>query len=177
MPCHHQTPMSQFGNTLFHASPFIRWALSPFLLAFACLFPWLLLAKDREATTIVLVVGLEILALAVLLGLWAPFRIGHVAVRLACLLVFLGYAAYLIAEIRSGKSLSIPRSRAESSPVNALLGCILIGLPALRYAVWGRHKSEAPASSSDDESPDDPSLDADPAFPEDSDSAAPPRRM
>ena len=168
-------PMSQFGNTLFSASPFIRWALSPFLFAFACLLPWFLLAKEVDAMKIVVVVGLEILALAVLLGLWAPSRIGHIAFRLACLVVFLGYAAYLFAELFSGKSLSIPRSRGESSPVNALLGCVLIGLPALRYALWGRFKAEAAETSSDDESLDDSSLNDEYEFleEEDAEPAAP----
>lgn len=143
--------MSRFGNTLFSASPFIRWALSPFLFASACLFPWFLLAREADAMTIVVVVGLEILSLAALLGLWAPFRIGHIAFRLACFVVFLGYAAYLFAELFSGKSLSVPRSRGESSPLNALLGCLLIGLPALRYALWGRFKTEAADPPADDE--------------------------
>ena len=148
--------MSRFGNTLFSASPFIRWSLSPFLAAFVLFFPFVVLAREPDFMKIMIVSGLEILAIAVLLGLWAPQRIGHVAFRIACLIVFLGYGVYLIAELRSGKELAIPHSRAESSPVNALLGLIVIGLPALRYAVLGRFASDdQQTQDDDDESHDD----------------------
>ena len=148
--------MSRFGNTLFGTSPFIRWSLSPFLLGFALIMP--LVLGEWDFLKIAIIAGLEILCFAVLLGFWAPERVGHAAFRIACLIVFLGYAAYLTAELLSGKPLLIPRSRAESSAVNAALGLVIIGLPALRYAIRGRfgsqdisHKTEEQSNNADDE--------------------------
>ena len=150
--------MNRFGDTLFRASPFIRWSLSPFLLAFILIFPFGVLSGGASALKVVIVAALEILALAVLLGLWATRRIGHMAFRLACLIVFSGYVAYLIAEIaetRAGKKLVISHSRAEPSPVNALMGLIVIGIPALRYAISGHLISQDESVSDSDEEPDE----------------------
>ena len=146
--------MSRFNDTLFSASPFVRWSLSPFLLAFALAFPYLVLTQEPDLTKIIILSGLEILAMAVLLGLWAPSRIGHIAFRIACLIVFLGYGFYLIAELRSSKEPALPRSRAESSPTNALLGLVVIGLPALRYAIRGRSPSDDQKTSEDESNQD-----------------------
>jgi uncharacterized membrane protein YhhN len=133
--------MSRFGTTLFNASPFVRWSLSPFLLAFVLFFPFMLTYENGTLEKVVTLVGFEVLGICLLLGFWAPHRIGHIAFRIACLLVFIAFVTYLLEEFRSGNPLSLPQSRTESSPGNALLGLFVIGLPALRYAIAGRFSS------------------------------------
>ena len=66
--------MSQFGQTLFGTSGFIRWTLTPFVLIFAIFMP---LALDGwTPTRVALMVGMELMCVALLAGFWLPtFRI------------------------------------------------------------------------------------------------------
>src|SRR6185503_948165 len=88
--------MSNFGPTLFGGSGFIRWALSPFVLLFAVLMP--LLVESRTPSSIGILVGMELMCVALLAGLWFPGRIGHWAFRILAGLVFCAYATYLVYE-------------------------------------------------------------------------------
>jgi predicted acyltransferase len=143
--------MSRFAATLFGASPFIRWSLTPVLLAFALVFPLIVPTREGETMGVVIMIGLEVLALSLLLGLWAPGWLGRMAFRIVCLVVFIGYAVYLVVELRGDEPLSKLGRRSESSPINAVVGMVVIGLPALRYAVLGRVFSGEEESSSEED--------------------------
>jgi hypothetical protein len=54
-------------------------------------------------------------------------------------LIFLAYAAYLIAMIaENGGNVAITPRKAEPSAFNALCGLVAFGLPALWFALFGR---------------------------------------
>lgn len=129
--------MSQFGQTLFGGSAFIRWALTPFVLIFAISLP--LLVEQWTPARVALMVGVELFCLTLLAGFWLPPRPGHWAFRGLSGMVFLAYAAYVVDMFvfNDGAAGSSGR-RSDASPVNALLGCIVIGLPALWFALKGR---------------------------------------
>jgi hypothetical protein len=95
--------------------------------------------------SIILVVGLDLLAVLLILALYSQKRF-HWAGRAATSLVFLAFLAYLIDEIASGHSWHFgPRS--EPSPLNALLGLVTIGLPCLRYTLLGRFGGKVETTS------------------------------
>jgi hypothetical protein len=130
--------MSSFGETLFGGSAFIRWTLTPVLIAFAVWIP--LAAPELDGTKLLLVSGLVAAALALLAGLWLPERFGRVAFRLLAGLVFAAYAAYFLVEYISwqrGAPVWAGR-RSQPSLLSALMGLVAIGLPALLYAWKGR---------------------------------------
>jgi hypothetical protein len=131
--------MSNFGQTLFGGSLFVRISLTPFLLLFAVIMP--LAIQKWTPTGVAILVVLELVSIALLLGFWLPSRHRHWAFRGVAGLVFLGYGGYLIYEVLfTNMPFKLPQNRAESSPFNALRGLIFIGLPCLWYAVFGRFK-------------------------------------
>jgi hypothetical protein len=69
-------------------------------------------------------------------ALYNPKRF-HWAGRGATGVVFLAFLAYLIDEIASGHSWHFGH-HSEPSPLNALLGILIIGVPCLRYTLIGR---------------------------------------
>lgn len=134
--------MSKFGETLFGGSGLIRWSLTPVLLAFIILMP--LSVREWNPARAGLIAVLVIAAMALLATFWLPRRFGVAAARLLCGIVFLGYATYFTSECRDWLSGAKPLSaghRSQSSPLSALLGMVIIGLPALRYAWKGRFTS------------------------------------
>src|SRR5262245_46522989 len=129
--------MSHFGEALFGGSRFVRWTLSPFVLLFALVVP--LLLDTWTPIRVGIVVGMELMCLALLAGFWLPARIGHWAFRGLTGVVFLGYSAYLLHQLFvADKPFRMFGSRGEASPRNALLGFILIGLPSLWFTLLGR---------------------------------------
>jgi len=128
-----------FGEALFSGSPFIRNATSPLLAIFMAAFPFLI--ERWTAATLAIAILVELLRACLLAGFWLPAKIGRWSFRLLCLLVFLGYAFYLgdmlLAE---GDVETKPVRRSETSPANATLGFIAIGLPCLWYAATGRFR-------------------------------------
>lgn len=142
--------MSKFGRTLFGGSGFIRWALSPFILLFVIFMP--LCIDEWTATRVLLIVGMELMCVSLLAGFWLPARIGFWAFRFLAGMVALAYAAYLIDEFFfSKKPMSVTGSRGEASPLNALLGFVVIGVPSLLYAVLGRFTLRPPPEPGPDE--------------------------
>jgi hypothetical protein len=135
--------MSAFGQTLFGGSRFVRWALSPFVLLFAVVMP--LLVETWTLKLGVMIAGMEFLCIALLAGSWLPTRIGRWAFRCVAGGVFAVYAAYLIHEFFfSDTPFRLVESRGEASPRNALLGFVIIGLPSLWYALFGRFTLREP---------------------------------
>ena len=135
--------MSAFGQTLFGGSRSIRWALSPFVLLFAVTMP--LLVEEWTLKLVVMIGGMEFLCVALLAGFWLPGRIGRLGFRFAGGSVFAAYAAYLFYEFFFSETpFKLFESHGEASPRNALLGFVIIGLPSLWYAVFGRFALREP---------------------------------
>lgn len=128
------TSRIEIGGILFGGSRFLFWLLTPVLLLFIVLTALFHPQWSMESLTII--GGLDALAVFMILALYNPKRF-HWAGRAATSLVFLAFLVYFIDEIASGHSWHFgPRS--ESSPLNALMGLLLIGVPCLRYALVGR---------------------------------------
>ncbi len=135
--------MSNFGSTLFSGSPFIKWTLSPILVLFGVLMPMLIDIQTPMHVAVLL--AMEFACFALLAGFWLPPAYAQWAYRFLCGLVFLAYLAYFIDEWlhdeRPFKIADLTRrieSRGEASPVNAILGLLIIGVPSFIYAVFGR---------------------------------------
>jgi uncharacterized protein YegJ (DUF2314 family) len=125
-----------FGRTLFSGSRFIFWALAPVLLLFAG--SNLLFIDNWTGTSIAVVAALDAGCLLLVLVLYDPKRF-HWAARGLTGMVFATYLAYLVYEfVLSGKPWLRRTPRGEAAPINALLGFVIIGLPALRYTLVGR---------------------------------------
>ena len=140
--------MSNFGETLFGGSRFIRWSLSSFVLLFAAIMP--LLIEKWTPIGIVIMVGTEFMCIALLAGFWLPARFGRWAFRGLASMVFISYSVYLIHEFFfTDTPFRVFESRGEASPRNALLGFIIIGLPSLWYALFGRFSLRAPPPESE----------------------------
>ena len=137
----------------FSGSRSFRWSLVPVLVAFA-----VVLVVELEGVSPVgvavslLLAGISLLYAAALAWprrfLWAR--------RMVALSVFLAYVAYLVVEwIVEDQPLAVPRRRSESSPGNALVGLIVIGLPALAYALRARRPADVCDDFEDDLLEDD----------------------
>jgi predicted ABC-type exoprotein transport system permease subunit len=117
------------------------WALSPFLVVFIVLMP--LLIQKRDGSAMITLAAIELLAILMLLGLFHPLRFWW-AWRGVGAIVFLGYAAYLIAMlIESGGKIAFTPRRSEASAFYAICGLIVFGVPGLWYAVLGRFSFRA----------------------------------
>jgi len=139
------TWMSGFGHTLFGGSRFVRWTLTPFVLVFAIFMP--LCIDDWTLTSAVVMGGLELMCLSILAGFWLPARFGYWAFRVLTGLVFTVYLAYLIEEFFfTDKPFSLSSRSGSASPLNALLGFLLIGLPSLLFTLFGRFSFRADPS-------------------------------
>jgi hypothetical protein len=138
--------MSQFGEVLFSKSRFVRWTLSPVLLLFLMLFP--LVIDGWTLKRIGLAAGIELLVLSLLAGYWLPEKYARIAFRIAAGLTFLAYVLYLIDKALFSKApLTLTGSLGASSPRNAILGSIIIGLPCLWYSIFGRFSFSKPSLS------------------------------
>lgn len=140
--------MSAFGQTLFGGSQFVRWTLSPLVILFALLMPFLV--EGWTLTRVVVFAGIEFLCLALLVGFWLPVRVGRWAFRCVCGGVFLAYAVYVMNQLLfSDAPFRLFESRAVTSPRNAVLGLVIIGLPSLWYALFGRFTRRKPVPGSE----------------------------
>jgi hypothetical protein len=115
---------------------FFFWALAPWLVVFIVVMGFMIDTSDPRRFA--LLVALELLAILVLLGLWDAQRFWW-AWRGVGALVLLSYVAYLISMlIEEWGAIKVPKHRGESTLVNALIGFVLLGLPGLWYALFGR---------------------------------------
>jgi hypothetical protein len=131
------TTMSKFGETLFGGSPFVRWSLTPFVILFALLIPMYI--QQLTPFRIALIVGMELACCVLLAGFWLPERNGRWAFRALAGAVFLFYFGYFIDKfVLNDAPFKFFGRRAEASPRNALVAFIVIGLPCLWYALFGR---------------------------------------
>lgn len=135
--------MSHFGEALFEGSGCVRWALSPFLVAFAVGMPIIArLIAPWTSASIVAIVALELPCLALLAGFWLPRRFGRWAFRALAGMVFAIYLAGLIHELLFAP-LHPPGEPGSLS--QALAGFIVIAIPCLYFTIFGRfrHQQEA----------------------------------
>ncbi len=115
---------------------------------FVILMP--LVIEGGTPTRVLLLIGMELMCVALLAGFWLPARIGHWAFRVLAGFVFLAYAAYLIHEFFfTDTPFRLVESRGAASPRNALLGFVIIGLPSLLFAVLGRFTLRRPPAESE----------------------------
>ena len=133
--------MVGFADTLFGGSRFIRWALvPPVVLTMITLAHAELVAPQRPLVSLVVQVPLALLFVALV----APSR-GRWAARALGGIVFVAYCVYFVHRVVTHPgSLRWPSSRAESSAGNALMGLIVIGVPALSLALFGGRRDAAP---------------------------------
>lgn len=132
-----------FLRDRFHRWKFKRpmfWLVLPLLLAFAVLMP--LCIEPWTIGRVVIMAGIELAVIFMLLGLfgfgWAFRALGG--------LIFLAYSSYLVSEfVFSDQSFTLHGRRSNASPGNALLGFVLIGLPALWFAIMGRRSHPEPS--------------------------------
>ncbi len=132
------------------ASRFTRWVLSPLLLfaaAFFCL-P-LLMAIDEQRQAGVIVTSLLIVAcIAGTLALWGVPFVGRVVTGI----IALGYGWYVFDECFAhyDGSLGLGGPRSAASPINSILGFIVIGAPCLFYTLLGRFSWRKEVESEED---------------------------
>jgi len=128
--------MSVFGKTLFSGGRFIFWALVPFIVIFLIVTP--LLVDKWTSNITAMLVGFWIVGVSLILGLYNPVRFRW-ALRVVSALIFLLYVAYSFSALQESHwKLKKPHSRGEANPVNALTGLVVVGGPALIYALLGR---------------------------------------
>lgn len=141
--------MGQFGKALFNSSPFIFWTLSPLLLIFAISLPFL--AGEQSVFGWLIVVACSSAALMLILALYDAQRF-HWVGRVLAGMVFLTYMSYLGFEVLTEEEpLRLPPSRGEAHPINAFFGIIVIGLPSLWYALFGRFTFRAESFEEENE--------------------------
>lgn len=96
-----------------------------------------LVETEWNHTRAVIIGGMDFTFLLLALGLYDPRRFSW-ALRSVMGIVFLFYGWYVLDQVVfSGHPWRWPRSRGEVSQVNAILGLLYIGIPALLYALRG----------------------------------------
>ena len=124
----------EIADVLFGGSRFFFWLLAPVLLLFIVLTA--LYHPQWSLGSVTMIGGLDVLAILIIFALYNPKRF-HSAGRAATGLVFLAFLSYLVDEIASDHSWHFgPRS--GPSPLNALMGLLIIGVPCLRYTLLAR---------------------------------------
>ncbi|MCX6850242.1 MAG: SMI1/KNR4 family protein [Verrucomicrobia bacterium] len=137
--------MSTFGNTLFGGSRFIRWTLTPFLILTALLMP--LAGQKAEISGVLILIGLEVVLVALLAGLWLPAAFGRWCFRLVTAAVFSACLAFMISGFYVSKQSSTAARRVnKQSPYEGLPAFLFIGLPCLWYTLTGRFSLRPEAS-------------------------------
>jgi len=120
----------------FISTPFIRWTLIPVLLLFAVSIP--LMMDEWTLGGALAVMGLSTTAVLYAAALAWPGRLRW-ASRAVAGMVFVFYAIYAVDQwFLSDTPFRLVEPTSNASPRNALLGLVIIGLPALIYALRGR---------------------------------------
>ena len=120
----------------FISTPFIRWTLIPALLLFAISVP--LMMDEWTLGRTLVVIGLSGAAVLYAGALAWPRRLRW-AGRAVAGMVFVFYAIYAIDQwFFSDAPFRLAEVKSNASPRNALLGLLIIGVPALIYALRGR---------------------------------------
>lgn len=119
-------------------SRFVKWALSPFLLLFPVLFMFRAVGcwTEGRTTGFLLCTGLSAICICGLLALWGVRYAGRVVTGGVALL----YAWYVVEEcyVRFDGNLGWGNGRSADTPLNSIIGFMIIGLPCLFYTILGR---------------------------------------
>lgn len=119
---------------------FTFWALTPFLIAFMCIMPLVLIDNNRTAA-VAGIATVEVMAGLMLLGLFDSQRFAW-AWRGVAGLVCSGCSLYLITMIVTGAPILTDR-KSEPTLFNSVCAMLLFGVPAFWYAVFGRLPGES----------------------------------
>ena len=132
--------MSIGPEAFFRSTPLLRWTLIPVLVLFGAGMPFLV--PKYTLWRALLMTALSGTALVYAAALMWP-RYLWLTGRIVAGMVFLFYIAYAVSEwFFSDHPFVIGERRSRSSPVNSLLGLLIIGVPAILYALR-RRKAEA----------------------------------
>ena len=145
--------MARPNPGIFSGSPFVRWTIVSLTV-----LTGLVLASDfpkRSLPDALILAGVEFFLLLIALAIGWPARF-HWAGRVLGALIFVGYVWYLIDELRHHPETLLPDpSKSGPAAWKALLWLILVGLPALSYAVRGRF-GFGENGASDEDAPHEP---------------------
>jgi len=145
--------MSVGPEAFFRSTPLLRWTLIPVLVLFGAGMPFLI--PKYTLWRVLLVVALSGTALLYAAALMWP-RYLWLTGRIVAVMVFLFYVAYAVSEwFFSDHPFVIGERRSRASPANSLLGLLIIGLPALLYALRRRASETAVIDDFDGEDDDD----------------------
>jgi hypothetical protein len=136
--------MTNFGKTLFGGSRFIFWVLTPFIIIFMIVMTIIipLVNPKLNSIQIVLIAFFWITGISLIIGLFNPERYSW-AFRIVTAMIFLLFLGYTVYELWQHKGiLPLLKARSEDSPINALLGLIIVGFPSLAYTVFGKFMSD-----------------------------------
>ncbi len=120
------------------ASPFMRWALSPFLLLFSVVFFFPLVETIDEENTVGAAVCFAVILLC-LFGILALWGVPHTG-RVVAGIIAGAYVWYMIDQfvVNFEGSWGFGGRRSDASPLNSILGFIAFGVPCLIFAMFGR---------------------------------------
>lgn len=124
--------MSGFGRNLLSGSPFLFWALAPFLVlgALAISLP----PDYRDGYHLAAVIACDVTLALLAASLW-PYHRSSVARRLLTGWVGLLFTLYALDAAFPGL---LPARGEPSSRVNAFAGFLVVGVPCWKYALLGR---------------------------------------
>jgi hypothetical protein len=132
--------MSNFGNILFSGIPFIRWTLLPIFLFCVGGFGLMTFISILDKALIPALVSITFTVACAVMCIAMLFPHCRWAIRIITGMVFFAYLIYLVHEwlFDTSAGIGIGAKRSESTPLNSLLGFVIIGLPCLWYTVFGR---------------------------------------
>lgn len=136
--------MATFAEDLFGGSRTLRGSV--FLLAVLTLALFISMPAEENLQGWVARLAVEAVLVLLALAMAAPHRF-HWAGRVLCGLVFAAYLAYL-GELFFGEGPIDPSEDGPSKWFTAILGAVMIGLPALIYALTPRRDEDPTETSS-----------------------------
>jgi len=120
------------------ASPFMRWALSPFLLLFAAIFfiPLLESVEAHRQIGVITTSLVILLCVAGFLALWGVPFVGRIVTGI----IAFGYGWYVVDQciINFTGYWGWGGPKSGTTPINSILGFMIFGLPCLIYTIFGR---------------------------------------
>lgn len=132
------------------ASPFMRWVLSPFLLLFAAVFfiPLLESVEAHRQTGVITMSLVILVCIAGFLALWGVPLVGRIVTGI----IAFGYGWYVVDQciVNFDGSWGWGGPKAATTPINSILGFVVIGLPCLIYTIFGRFTVRKEPGQEDD---------------------------
>jgi hypothetical protein len=146
--------MTDVTDRIFFGGPFVRWTLGT--TAFVTSVGFAFLMSDLRGMGLCAGIAFEAVLVLLFLAMVSPVRCA-IAARGVCALVFLAFVAYVIdMGIHEPDSFWPPSARrSQSTGYNAVCGLVVIGLPALLFAIHRRGprspEDELAAAADDDD--------------------------